>query len=341
MRTDKIYLVGFMGAGKSTVARRLGQRLDWRVEDLDDLIEAREHCTIAEVFAAHGEPYFRAAEREVLRRLLPLRHAVLATGGGTYADPDNRSLINADGVAVWLDLPFAAALSRVPADGRRPPRIGPESVRSGLSRTEAGLPGRPTSDSMRRRRSKNWLNEPWTGWDTRTVRYLVLSDIHANIDALEAVLGEAAVATCDRVVVLGDLVGYGAEPNGVVERVRALSPIAIIRGNHDKVAAGLASSEGFNPTAQQSTAWTQAAVTPKTLSYLAALPQGPLVLDELTEICHGSPIDEDTYIFGRLDAADALVAARRRVCLFGPHPPSGRCRARRGWVDRRVVPRER
>lgn len=120
MRTDKIYLVGFMGAGKSTVARRLGQRLDWRVEDLDDLIEAREHCTIAEVFAAHGEPYFRAAEREVLRRLLPLRHAVLATGGGTYADPDNRSLINADGVAVWLDLPFATALSRVPADGRRP-----------------------------------------------------------------------------------------------------------------------------------------------------------------------------------------------------------------------------
>jgi shikimate kinase len=120
MTTDKLYLVGFMGAGKTTVARALGRRLDWRVEDLDDLIESRERCTVAEVFASRGEPYFRAAEREVLHRVLPLHHAVVATGGGTYADPDNRALINANGVAVWLDLPFAAALARVPADGRRP-----------------------------------------------------------------------------------------------------------------------------------------------------------------------------------------------------------------------------
>jgi shikimate kinase len=120
MKTDKLYLVGFMGAGKTTVARALGRRLGWRIEDLDDLIEAREHSTVADVFASRGEPYFRAAEREVLHRLLPLRHAVVATGGGTYADPDNRALINANGVAAWLDLPFATALERVPADGRRP-----------------------------------------------------------------------------------------------------------------------------------------------------------------------------------------------------------------------------
>jgi shikimate kinase len=120
MRTDKIYLVGFMGAGKTTVARALGQRLGWRVEDLDAQIEARERSTVAEVFASRGEPYFRAAEREVLRRLVSLRHAVVATGGGTYADLNNRALINADGVAVWLDLPFSTALDRVPADGRRP-----------------------------------------------------------------------------------------------------------------------------------------------------------------------------------------------------------------------------
>jgi shikimate kinase len=120
MKTDKLYLVGFMGAGKTTVARALGRRLGWRVEDLDDLIEAREHRTVADVFASRGEPYFRAAERELLHRLLPLHHTVVATGGGTYADSDNRALINANGVAAWLDLPFAAALERVPADGRRP-----------------------------------------------------------------------------------------------------------------------------------------------------------------------------------------------------------------------------
>jgi shikimate kinase len=118
--TDKLYLVGFMGAGKSTVARALGRRLGWRTEDVDELIEARERRTVAEVFAERGEPYFRAAEREILRRLLPLRHTVVATGGGSYADADNRAIINADGTAIWLDLPYALALERVPADGRRP-----------------------------------------------------------------------------------------------------------------------------------------------------------------------------------------------------------------------------
>jgi len=120
MKTDKLFLVGFMGAGKTTLARALGRRLGWRVEDIDELIEARERCPVADVFALRGEPYFRAAEREVLRRLVPLRHVVVATGGGTYADADNRSLINANGVAIWLDLPFPLAVNRAPSDGRRP-----------------------------------------------------------------------------------------------------------------------------------------------------------------------------------------------------------------------------
>jgi shikimate kinase len=120
MRTDKLYLVGFMGAGKTTLARALGRRLDWRVEDLDELIEARERCTVADLFARRGEPYFRTVERDVLREVLPLQHAVVATGGGTYVDADNRALIHANGLSVWLDLPFALALSRIPADGRRP-----------------------------------------------------------------------------------------------------------------------------------------------------------------------------------------------------------------------------
>ena len=120
MRTDKLYLVGFMGAGKSTVARALGRRLDWRVEDVDALIEARERATISEIFAARGEAYFRAAEREVLRQLLTPRHLVVATGGGTFADPDSRALINADGASIWLDVPIERALDRLPADGSRP-----------------------------------------------------------------------------------------------------------------------------------------------------------------------------------------------------------------------------
>ena len=109
-----------MAAGKTTLARELGRRLDWRVEDIDERIEAREGRTIASIFSRDGEPYFRAVERTVLLDLLPLRHVVIATGGGTFVDPENRALINRDGLSVWLDAPFDAVVERLPADGRRP-----------------------------------------------------------------------------------------------------------------------------------------------------------------------------------------------------------------------------
>ena len=120
MRTDKVYLVGFMGAGKTTLARALGARLDWRVEDVDERIETREGRAIASIFAREGEGYFRDVERQVLLDLLPLRHAVVATGGGTFAVPENRALINRDGFSVWLDVPLSSLIDRVPSDGRRP-----------------------------------------------------------------------------------------------------------------------------------------------------------------------------------------------------------------------------
>jgi shikimate kinase len=118
--TDKIYLVGFMGAGKTTTARALGRVLGWRVEDLDERIEMRERRTIAGIFAQHGEPYFRQLERQSLTELLPERHIIVATGGGTFAEADNRAVMLADGRVAWLDVPLETVIERLPADGRRP-----------------------------------------------------------------------------------------------------------------------------------------------------------------------------------------------------------------------------
>ena len=120
MKADKIYLVGFMAAGKTTLARALAKRLDWQAVDIDELIEAREHDSVAGIFAHHGEAYFRAVERAVLVEHLAPRHLVVATGGGTFADLQNRAAINRDGLSVWLDAPIDRLVARIPADGRRP-----------------------------------------------------------------------------------------------------------------------------------------------------------------------------------------------------------------------------
>jgi shikimate kinase len=117
---DKIYLVGFMTAGKTTVGELVAARLGWRAEDVDHLIEARERAAVADIFVRRGEPYFRAAEREILKLLLPLRHAVVATGGGTFMDPENRQAMLMDGLTIWLDVPLEIVLQRLPPDNRRP-----------------------------------------------------------------------------------------------------------------------------------------------------------------------------------------------------------------------------
>jgi shikimate kinase len=120
VKADKVYLVGFMGAGKTTVARALAKRLDWQVEDIDDRVEKRERRDIPTIFRQEGEPYFRAAEQQELIALLPTRGMVVATGGGTIVDPVTRELMLRDGAVIWLDAPFATILERVPLDGRRP-----------------------------------------------------------------------------------------------------------------------------------------------------------------------------------------------------------------------------
>jgi diadenosine tetraphosphatase ApaH/serine/threonine PP2A family protein phosphatase len=149
------------------------------------------------------------------------------------------------------------------------------------------------------------------------MRYLVLTDIHANLEALEACLTDARDRRCEQTLVLGDLVGYGADPNGVIDRVLALRPTAIVRGNHDKVACGLEQAEGFNAVAKSAARWTLDVLTPEHREWLANLPQGPTQVDDLVEICHGSPFDEDAYIFDELDALRALKVSTRPLCLFG------------------------
>ncbi|HET7695521.1 MAG TPA: metallophosphoesterase family protein [Vicinamibacterales bacterium] len=148
------------------------------------------------------------------------------------------------------------------------------------------------------------------------MRYLILSDLHANMDAFDAVL-EHASGAWDRVLVLGDLVGYGADPNAVVDKVRALAPEAVIRGNHDKAASGIDDGSQFNHVARIAALWTATRLTPGNLAYVRALPMGPVQVDALTEICHGTPFDEDHYVFDGHDAMLAIGAAQRPLCLFG------------------------
>jgi len=149
------------------------------------------------------------------------------------------------------------------------------------------------------------------------MRYLILSDIHANMEAFESVLDAAKGLAYDRVLVLGDLVGYGADPNAVVDKVRAMAPHCVIRGNHDKVASGVESAEGFNAVARNAIRWTYDSLTADNRQWLAALPQGPIDVDDLIEVCHGTPFDEDAYVFDDLDALRAMQASDRPLCLFG------------------------
>jgi len=149
------------------------------------------------------------------------------------------------------------------------------------------------------------------------MRFLIISDLHANLEALEAVLEAAPRSDYDRLLVLGDLVGYGANPNEVVESVYALAPEVLIRGNHDKVACGVEAPTNFNEVAAEAARWTYQTLTPENRERIAALPAGPTLVDEHVEVCHGTPYDEDVYVFDADDAYRALQSASRPLCFFG------------------------
>jgi predicted phosphodiesterase len=146
------------------------------------------------------------------------------------------------------------------------------------------------------------------------MRYLILSDIHANLTALDAAL-DAAKGRWDSVACLGDLVGYGPQPNEVVERIRSLGGVTI-RGNHDKAVSGLVDAEDFNPLARSATLWTRDQLHPANLEYLESLPKGPLTIDGFS-ILHGALHDEDEYVFGPTQALEGLLEAPSPVSFFG------------------------
>jgi diadenosine tetraphosphatase ApaH/serine/threonine PP2A family protein phosphatase len=155
------------------------------------------------------------------------------------------------------------------------------------------------------------------------MRYLILSDLHANLPALDATLADALTVGYDEILVLGDLVGYGGDPAPVIDRTVSLSSRWMIRGNHDKVCAGIESPVLFNDVARAAAEWTHDTLDPDHLATLAQLPQGPMRVSPEIEICHGSPFDEDFYVFEEADAARAMASSEGRICLFGhTHVPT-------------------
>ncbi len=123
-RTPGLYLVGFMGAGKSTIGAALADELGWRFIDVDAEIEKREGIPISELFAKRGEAAFREIETDQIRRCI---HAVqsgapsvIALGGGAFTQPRNWDLLEENGITIWLDCPFEIVCQRLEGDRTRP-----------------------------------------------------------------------------------------------------------------------------------------------------------------------------------------------------------------------------
>jgi diadenosine tetraphosphatase ApaH/serine/threonine PP2A family protein phosphatase len=150
------------------------------------------------------------------------------------------------------------------------------------------------------------------------MRLLLISDIHANLEALEACL--AAAPAHDRVVNLGDVVGYNASPNEVCERVIAMGA-PVVRGNHDRACAGMTDIKEFNPVAAISAYWTRTALTPEHLEWLRELPQGPMRINRIpgVEFVHGSPLDEDEYLLTTATADDNIELPGHAPLIFFGH----------------------
>jgi predicted phosphodiesterase len=159
------------------------------------------------------------------------------------------------------------------------------------------------------------------------LRYLILSDIHGNRQALEAV-ARAAEGQYGRMLCCGDLVGYGADPNAVVDWIRAHCS-EIVRGNHDRACTGQEDLSWFNPVARAAALWTQAALTVENAAFVRALPRGPLALDGF-QLAHGSLFDEDEYVSDPEEAAGNFASLEGSLVFFGHTHIQGGYRWTRG-----------
>jgi predicted phosphodiesterase len=146
------------------------------------------------------------------------------------------------------------------------------------------------------------------------VRYLIVSDLHANLEALQAVLAQSA-GSYDRALCSGDLVGYGADPNPVCDWVR-LNCAVVVRGNHDRASTGQDDLEWFNPVARNAAMWTLQALSPENAAYIVGLPRGPVTVGTF-QVFHGSPYDEDEYVVAAGEASQAFSYMESRVAFFG------------------------
>jgi predicted phosphodiesterase len=146
------------------------------------------------------------------------------------------------------------------------------------------------------------------------VKFLVLSDLHANWWALQSVLKDAE-NQYDQVLCCGDIVGYNPRPSDVLQWTRQ-NCAAVIRGNHDKVVAGLEDLDWFNDVAQAAAIWTMSQLTPDELGYVRDLPKGPIDVESF-QLCHGSPLDEDEYVLSAREAAACLRESEKLLTFFG------------------------
>ena len=133
MDVTRIYLIGFMGAGKTSVGWRLAKKLGWKFIDLDEDIERQQGRAVADIFREDGEAAFRQIERACLKRLSSSANNekyVIALGGGTFLDPENRAIAESNGLTVWLKVSFSTIAGRVKIDGTRPKFTSKEQAES-------------------------------------------------------------------------------------------------------------------------------------------------------------------------------------------------------------------
>ena len=148
------------------------------------------------------------------------------------------------------------------------------------------------------------------------MRYLIISDIHSNMEAFDSCIKRAQQAGFDTVLCCGDLVGYGPNPIEAIEGVRKLNALTI-RGNHDRVAAGLDEATQFNPHARRAVYWTREALPDSYRDYLAGLPVGPMEVTPEAQLVHGAITHEDDYIFTEADADENFRLTDKTITFFG------------------------